>query len=150
MKRASVLPASCLFVLSLLLGGCTTYDEQTTHGANLPAKKHYFVQSNLNDNHAIAEQIDAVLKQRGFEGDNGPLTMMPDDTQVLITYQDSWAWDFGDHLVYLQISAMDRRTGGLLAAASFKAKIPPHKTVAKIIGELVDRMYAEYQNKKKS
>ncbi len=148
MKRASALPVLGLFLLSLLLAGCTTYSEQTIRGQHVATKKNLFVQSNLNDNHAIDQQIVADIKQRGREVDCGPLTMMPDDTDVIITYEDNWAWDFGDHLVHLRITATDRRTGALIATANFTAKIPTTKSVPKIINELIDRMYAEAKQKK--
>ncbi|MEJ1972121.1 MAG: hypothetical protein WDM96_06520 [Lacunisphaera sp.] len=143
MKRASALPVICLFVLSLLFAGCTTYDGQTMSKQQVAPKKKFFVESNLNDNHAIDHQIEEAIKLRDREAESGPLTMMPDDAQVIITYVDNWTWDFGDHLVYLQITAKDRRTGTLLATANFKAKIPSSKSLGKIIGELLDRMYAE-------
>jgi hypothetical protein len=148
MKRASALPALCLLLLSLLLGGCTTYEEQTVQGQNVASKKKFFVQSNLNDNHALDEQITAAIKLRGYEGECGPLTMISDEAQVVVSYEDNWAWDFGDHLVHLRITAADRKTNALLATANFTAKIPTTKSVSKIIGELLDRMFAEAKAKK--
>ena len=149
MKRLSALPLLCLLVLSLLPAGCTSYNERTTTGANLAAKKHFFVLSNLNDNHAIDRLVEAELKSRGYDGSSGPHTMMPDDAEVLVTYDENWAWDFGDHLVYLQLTATNTRTGELYATASFKAKIPSNKSVEKIIAELIDRMLVDAKAKKK-
>jgi len=143
MKRALSLGLAAWLILGTwLLAGCSSYDAQTG-GKGVAGQKRIFIQSNQNDNNALDTQIVAALKLRGYESDCGPLTMMPDDTQVIVTYEDHWTWDFGDHLAYLQISARDRRTGNLYGSAQFRAKIPTKKSIPKIIGELVDRILAE-------
>ena len=126
MKRALALGLASLVVLgSLFLAGCTSYATQAVQ-PGLSGKKHVFIQSNQNDNNALDTQIVTALKLRGYEAESGPLTMMPDEAQVIVTYEDHWTWDFGDHLAYLQISAKDRRTGQLYASAVFQAKIRIH------------------------
>ena len=93
-------------------------------------------------------KIVAALKLRGYESECGPLTMMPDGTEVIVSYEDHWTWDFGDHLAYLQIVARDRRTNQVYGSATFRAKIPTKKSIPKIIGELVDRILADAQSPK--
>lgn len=144
MKRAlSLVLAACALLGALLAGpGCSTVTAQTVnHG--VVGKKRIFVQSNQNDNNALDAQIVAALKARGYEADRGPLTMMPDDTEVVVTYEDHWSWDFGDRLAFLQINARDRRTGQPYGTAHYRAKIPGGKSVDKIIGELIDRIAAD-------
>ena len=143
MKRAFSLGlAACLALAGLLLAGCSSYEAQPG-GKKVAGQRRIFIQSNQNDNNALDTQIVAALKLRGYESDSGPLTMMPDDTQVLVIYEDHWTWDFGDHLAFLQITARDRKSGQVLGTAVFKAKIPTKKSIPKIIGELVDRILAD-------
>ena len=126
-----------------LLGGCASYTTQVDHGRSLKSIKRFFVVSNLNDNHAIDHQIVEALKARNLEADNGPLTMMPDKTQAVVTFQDHWTWDFGDHLVFLQISVRDTRSEQSFASITFSAKIPlhedPSETVARVVDQLLDK-----------
>lgn len=128
--------------LMLLLGGCVSYDRHDVTGRNLDGVKRFFVQSNLNDNHGIDHQIEAALKIRDNEATAGPLTMLPDDAQVIITYDDRWEWDFGDHLIFLQVTARDRRTTQPISSVSFSAKIPRGKKTPVVVGELIDRLLA--------
>jgi hypothetical protein len=132
------------FVLGagLLLGGCASYDAQVERGKSLAGVQRFFVVSNLNDNHALDHRIAEVLKSHGCEAGVGPLTMMPDNAQAIIAYQDRWAWDFGDHLVYLAISARDARTSEQISAVTFSAKIPLREPVPVTVGRLVDRLVA--------
>ncbi|MEO6992874.1 MAG: hypothetical protein ABI273_04530 [Lacunisphaera sp.] len=129
-----------LLGLMFLAAGCATYKTQVDHGRSLKGIKRFFVVSNLNDNHAIDHQIADVLKARGLEADNGPLTMMPDNTQAVVTFQDHWTWDFGDHLVYLQIAVRDTRSEQSFASITFSAKIPLHEDAAVTVERLVDQL----------
>jgi hypothetical protein len=126
-----------------LLGGCASYNTQVDHGRSLNGIKRFFVVSNLNDNHAIDHQIAEALKARNLEADSGPLTMMPDNTQAVVTFQDHWTWDFGDHLVFLQISIRDTRSEQSFASNTFSAKVPLHEdpsvTVARVVDQLFDK-----------
>jgi hypothetical protein len=142
MKRAFLFSLGCLLALGVLLtAGCTSYDAQVFQKKSaLQDAKHFFVLTNLNDNHGIANLIAGALKLRGNEAEVGPLTMMPDDTQIVISYEDRWTWDFGDHLVMLQITARERRGAQPLAIVRFSAKIPKHKATADTVGDLIDRL----------
>jgi hypothetical protein len=143
MKRAlAPFLAGLLLFGALFTAGCTSVDAQPG-GKAVASKKRFFVLSNPNDNHAIDRQIANTLKARGYEGDCGPHTMMPDDTEVIVTYEEHWDWDFGDHLVFLQIDAKDERSGRLYGSAVYRAKIPSGKSVGKIISGLIDRLLAD-------
>jgi hypothetical protein len=123
-----------------LLAGCTTYDAKVERDRSLAGVQRYFVQSNPNDNHALDNQIAGALKARGLAAETGPLTMMPDETQAIVTYQDHWTWDFGDRLVYLQLTVREQKTGKNYATVTFSAKVPTGKALSAIVDELVGRM----------
>jgi len=129
-----------VFISCVWLAGCASYNTQLDHGRNLSSIKRFFVVSNLNDNHALDQQIVSVLKDRGREAASGPLTMMPDDSQVVVTFQDHWSWDFGDHLVYLQISVRDTKSEQSFASVTFSAKIPLREDASVTVTRLVDRL----------
>ena len=128
------------FLVLLLLTGCTSYEARVERGRSLAGVQRYFVLTNASDNHGLAEQIAAALKARGCEAATGPSTMLPDDTQAIASYQDHWAWDFGDHLVYLQVTVRDRLTGQVNATATFTAKVPTRKPPAEIVDELIGQL----------
>jgi hypothetical protein len=144
MKRTlSAWSAGLLFAgLMTLLGGCVSYDRHVMSARGLDGVKRFFVLSNQNDNHALDHQIEAALKIRGNEATVGPLTMMPDDAQVVIGYEDRWEWDFGDHLIFLQITARDRRSTEPIAVVRFSAKIPKGRKTPAVVGELIDQLLA--------
>lgn len=127
-------------LLVLLFGGCASYDTQVARGPGLAGMQRFFVIANANDSRGLDHRIAASLKARGLTAETGPRTMMPEDTQAIVTYDDHWGWDFGERLVHLQINVRDARTAQPLAAATFSARIPGRKSSAEIVDELVTRV----------
>ena len=147
-KLGRQVPMQRLVPLSFLLlfgvfAGCTSYDTHVARGLTLTGVQRFFVLSNPNDGHAIDHQIAAALTTRGFQAESGPLTMMPEETQAIVTYQDHWTWDFGDHLVYLQVAVRDQKTNQSYASVEFSAKVPTSKPLADIVDNLVGRLLSK-------
>ena len=138
MKR--LLPLPVLLWLTLLLAGCSSYTTQVERGRSLAGVRHFFVVANANDNRALNHQLVAALTARGHQAATGPLTMMTDDTVAIVSYSDHWTWDFGDYLVYLQVSMRDRKTGQPYGNATFSTKLPTRKPPARITDELVAQL----------
>ena len=129
-----------LLGLGLLLGGCASFNAQVEHGRSLAGIERFYVVRNLNDNHAFDHQIVAALQARGLTAEAGPLTMMPENTQAIVSFQDHWAWDFRENLVYLKINIRDTRSEQVFATVTFDARFPVRLTTAEIVGKLVDRL----------
>lgn len=136
-------PFPFLLLLLGLVAGCSSYEAQVERGRTLTGVQRFFVLTNPNDGHALDHQIAAALTSRGYQVESGPLTMMPEETQAIVTYQDHWTWDFGDHLVYLQIAVRDRKTNLSYASVVFSAKVPTRKPPADIADELIGRLLAK-------
>jgi len=130
----------CLLALGLLLGGCASFEATIDRGRTLKDVQRFFVVSNSNDNRAVDHQIAMALKARGRTAEVGPLTMMPDDAQAVVTFQDHWAWDFGEHLVHLKISVRDPSAPESYAGVSFGARVPLREKPAVTINRLVEAL----------
>lgn len=129
-----------LLALALLLGGCASFEANINRGRSLKDVRRFFVVSNSNDNRAVDRQIALALKARDRTADVGPLTMMPDDTQAVVTFQDHWAWDFGEHLYYLKVSVRDPSASEAYASVVFSAKVPLREKPAVTVDRLVEAL----------
>lgn len=130
-----------LLLAALLLGsGCASYRIQP--GSLSPAEPYqrFFVQANLNDNHALDRLIASGLQARGFEAEAGPLTMRPRSTQVVVTYQDRWSWDFGEHIVYLRIALHKADSPQPYASATFSGPISLSKDASRVVDRLLTQL----------
>jgi hypothetical protein len=132
--------ASFLLLMVFLLSGCTSVGTKVDKGRHLAGVRHFFVLSNLNDNHAIDENIVRALQAHGFQAENGPLTMMPESAQVVITYDDRWAWDFSLHLIHLQIAARDPLSVQPFATAFYQKNIALSTEVDTVVSRLVGEL----------
>ncbi len=132
--------ASFLLLVALLLTGCTSVGTKVDKGRHLAGVRHFFVLSNLNDNHDIDGSIVRALQARGFQSESGPMTMMPDSAQAVITYDDRWAWDFSSHLVHLQIAARDPQAVQPFAAAFYQKNIALSTELDAVVNQIVGEL----------
>lgn len=134
-----------LFVLlSVALAGCASYTANVEPGTQVSKYQRFWVKSNLDDNHAIDRLLVQVIKARGYEAECGPLTMMPQTAQAIVTYRDRWTWDFKNHMTSLEIAVQDVRTEQLVASASFVG--PASMTITPL--EVVERLVRDLENAK--
>ena len=129
-----------LLLLGLLLGGCASFEATIDRGRTLKGVQRFFVVSNSNDNRAVDHQIAMALKARGRTAEVGPLTMMPDDAQAVLTFQDHWAWDFGEHLVFLKLSVRVPSKSEAYASVVFSARVPLREKPAVTVNRLVESL----------
>jgi hypothetical protein len=111
--------APSLAVLAgLLAAGCTTESTHILPNADLHQYKTAFVVHLLTDGHQTDELIAQDLRNRGFTASAGPMTMMPDGTQLLVEYRDDWAWDFKNYMIGIDIQIKDAKTDKVLATGN--------------------------------
>lgn len=138
------LAALCVFVFS----GCASYNANVKPGANLSKYQRVWVKSNLNDNRGIGQFICNALRARGLESELGPLTMMPLNTQAIVSFTDSWTWDFKDHMTGLTLSLKDTKIDFPIATASYTGHVSFTKAPHEIAEKLVETLFDEKKSKK--
>lgn len=100
-----------LLLLLIGLSGCFSANSAITdQSADLRAYRHIYVQSSQNDSNHLDQMLANELVRLGYDASAGVRTMMPDNTQLYITYESQWAWDFHTYLIQLDITVRDVRT----------------------------------------
>ena len=136
MKASALL----LFACALLLG-CSSL---TTHpSGDLGSLKHIYVEHLLNDNYRLDESMVRELKALGYDASCGPITMMPDGIDAIITYNARTAWDFKSYVIELNVLVKANFTEKVLGTgryyqASMSTK-SPEETVHEVISSLFKR-----------
>ena len=128
-----------LLALGAVLAGCSSLD--THKETDLSAIQRIYVEHHLTDNHRIDQAIVADLKARGYEASCGPLTLLPDNTQAIITYEDRWAWDFNNYLIELRLEMRENFTGKPLATGHYHQASALTKSPPEVVRQILDPLF---------
>ncbi len=126
-----------LLSLVLLLSGCSTLNTYRSPTANLDQIQRYFVIHRLADNHHVDDTIVDYLRSLGFEAAAGPLTMMPQRMEAIITYHDDWAWDFRTYLFQLDLEIRQAHTNRPLARGTYRQPSIVPKSPAEVVEKIL-------------
>ena len=119
----------------LLFADCSSLNTRTV--VDLAAFKRIYVVHRLSDDHHIDELLVAELKQLGHEASSGPLTLLPENADAVLTYEDRWVWDFKTYLIELNVELHTARTEKKLADGHYYAPSPRSRPPADIVHDLI-------------
>ncbi len=139
---AVIRPVKAFLVLLALviLPGCASVSARKV--VALEPFQRIFVVERLNDNHRLHEYLVAELKRSGYEASSGPLTMMPENAQALLTYDARFEWDFKTYLVELNLELHTAHSRKKLADARYYQPSLVPKSPARVAREIITRMFA--------
>jgi len=139
----SVLHLLAVLVACTVFAGCaSTQTKVIEPNRSLQGVERFFVLRNLKDNHGIDRSIVRALQTRGLEVTSGPITLLPDNAQVVIVYEDRWSWDFGNHMVYLKLGARDPAAVFPYVTSSYLDQVALKTNVDQIVSEVVGELLA--------
>lgn len=133
----SFLLSAC--VLLALLSGCSSISSRSV--VDLGKFKHVYVQHRLTDDHRIDQLIVQELQRRGYDASSGPLTMLPENAEVLLTYEDRWEWDFKTYLIELTVELNTARTEKKLAEGRYYAPSPKSHPPEAVVRDLLQSVF---------
>ncbi|MDF3056089.1 MAG: hypothetical protein K0R17_304 [Rariglobus sp.] len=137
----SAVPSIILLLVCALFAGCaSTRTHVSEKDRDLRDVRRFFVVRNLKENHGIDVRIVRALQARGFEAESGPITLLPDSAQAVILYEDRWAWDFSDHMVYLKIGVRDPQAVFPYLSVSYQKQVAFTTQVDEVVNQVVDRL----------
>ncbi|MDD3181172.1 MAG: hypothetical protein PHQ04_12645 [Opitutaceae bacterium] len=135
-------PPLLLLIGVLMLAGCSSVSSQRDPTIRLDQFKRIFVEHRLTDRQGIDQLVVQELRNLGYEASCGPLTMMPEKVDAILSYEDRWAWDFRTYLIELslQLRAVDApRT--FATARYFRPAITSAATPAEMVHLTVARLF---------
>jgi hypothetical protein len=125
-----------------LLAGCTQITTRSLPRSDIGNQKHIFVERRLADNYGVAEEIARQLRSMGYDASSGALTMMPIGTDLIVSYDDMWTWDFTTYMIEIDMQVRSAHTDKILAVGHF---FGPHVILGhappQMIHELLEKMF---------
>ncbi len=81
---------------------------------DLKQYKHLYVEHRLADGRGLDALMAKELQSLGYDAAYGPVTLMPKESQIIISYEDRWTWDFTSYMIELDVTLRDARSGKYL------------------------------------
>jgi hypothetical protein len=134
-------PFLLLVCAALAFAGCSTVQTQKNRGTDLTRHRRVWVESRLNDSNSLDARIVNELKSLGYEAATGPLTMMPEDMELVVTYDARWEWDFRYYLIELTIAVRPAATSEVVARAHYFHPGITRKAPEAMIHELLEPLF---------
>ena len=128
-----------LALLAGLFSGCSSVNSRQV--VELGRFQRFYVERRLNENNRVDELIAAEIRARGHIAGSGPRTMMPEDTQVIATYDARWNWDFKTYLIELNLEFHTVFPSKKLADAQYYQPSLTPKAPPDAVRELVGRLF---------
>jgi len=104
---------------AVVLGGCAHLTTHSLPKSEIGKYKHIFVEQRLVDNYGVAEEMARQLREMGYDSSAGALTMMPNGTDLIVSYEDMWTWDFNTYMVEIDMQVRSARTDKILAVGHY-------------------------------
>ena len=101
------------------LCGCAQINTRTLPKVDLAVRKRIFVEHRLADSYGIAEEIARQLRVMGYDASSGALTMMPGDTELIVSYDDMWTWDFTTYMIEIDLQVRSAHSDKIIAVAHY-------------------------------
>jgi hypothetical protein len=115
----SAIRAAAAIAGTLLLAGCGNIVTRSLPNAGLSGHRHIFVEHRIPDSHGVADEMARQLRAMGYDASAGALTMMPGDTELIVSYEDMWTWDFNSYMIEIDVQVRTARGDRTLAAGHY-------------------------------
>ena len=133
--------AILLLLALLMIPGCASVSARKV--VTLEPYQHIFVVERLNENHRLNEFLVSELRRLGRDASTGPLTMIPDNTQAVLTYDARWEWDFQTYVIELTLELYTTHTNKKLADARYYQPSIHPKPPGEVARAIINRMFAK-------
>jgi hypothetical protein len=126
---------------ALVASGCSQISTRKVPNTAVWDSKHIFVEKRLSDNFGVAEDLEKELRALGYDASSGALTMKPEGTELIVSYDDMWTWDFSTYMIEIDIQVRNAKNDKIVAIGHyFRPSIvfgrPPEAMIRELVGKL--------------
>jgi hypothetical protein len=126
---------------ALLLAACGHVNTQIDPSAHLTHFNHIFVEHRLADGRGVDQLVVAELQRLGYDASSGPMTMMPDNAEAIVAYNDVWTFDFTTYLYEFDVAVRDAHTGKEIAVNRYSRPSVVGTDPIKIVNRVIDPIF---------
>jgi hypothetical protein len=102
-----------------LLAGCSQISTRALPNSDIGHYKHIFVEHRLADSFGVADEVARQLREMGYDATAGAITMLPENAEVVVSYDDMWTWDFNTYMIEFDMQARLAHTDRIVAVGHY-------------------------------
>ncbi len=102
-----------------LLAGCAQMSTHSLPKADISHYKHIFVEHRLADSYGVADEVARQLRAMGYDASAGALTMLPEEAELIVSYDDMWTWDFNTYMIEFDMQVRLAHSDRILAVGHY-------------------------------
>jgi GrpB-like predicted nucleotidyltransferase (UPF0157 family) len=118
MQKSAIRAAIALAGL-VMLAACSHISTRSLPNADLGGHRHIFVEHRLADSYGVADEMARQLRAMGYDASAGAMTMMPPGTELIVSYDDMWTWDFNNYMIEIDVQVRSARGDKILAVGHY-------------------------------
>lgn len=122
------------------LAGCATLDVDSGDPERLAAAERFYVEKLPADERGIEHAIARELRELSYDATSGPRRDELENVDVLVTYQDRWAWDITMYMRRLDIQFRDPGTREAWATGTAERGSLNRKAPGELSREILEPM----------
>jgi hypothetical protein len=130
-----------LVVLSVT--ACAKLSSKLTPNTDLKQYETYFVMRHEKDIRMLDKIIREEMILLGLKTESGTVGQKPLNVDVIVTYEDRWAWDMTNYMLSLTIDFRDARSNVLLATGqSYRPSLerrPPKDMAREVLQSIMKK-----------
>ena len=137
-----------LWLLAFIsLTGCANLATgRVTPGIDISQFNKFYVVKFKPDGRGVNNLIRDELQMMGYEAKTGPENEVPEDTEVIVTYQDNWMWDITMYMIKLRVFMHNPETQKLLASAKSYHTSLTRKSPEEMVTETLTNIFHKSSN----
>lgn len=136
--------SKAFLIILLVFGfctGCTRITVRVPPTLELDRFHRIFVVRPFNENNHVDEIFVDELRLAGKVASSGPLTMMPEDTDAVLTYDARWTWDFRTYMIDITAELHTAHTKKKLADARYYQPTVRPRPAEAAVRAIVTRLF---------
>jgi hypothetical protein len=138
----------CLLIFMSVTGCANLATGRVTPGIDISQFNKFYVVKFEPDGSGINNLIRDELQTMGYEAKTGPENEVPEDTEVIVTYQDNWMWDITMYMIKLKVFMHNPETQKLLASAKSYHTSLTRKSPEEMVTETLTNIFHKSSNDK--
>ena len=132
-----------ILLIALSLAACAKLSSQVTPDTDFSQYENYFVLRHEIDIHYIDKIIGEEMLLLGLKTESGTIGQKTLNVDVIITYEDRWAWDMTHYMQSLTIDFRDARNNLLLATGQSyrpsRERKPPQDMARDVLQSIIKK-----------